>query len=91
MIAHDRIRLIGSVYKMQKPTLLRGFLHDSIGDKNFESFTKRSGVFKKRVGLGLAARSALFLNTPLLLIYIISHVPPAHANSFFISDSSLSS
>jgi len=26
MIAHDRIRLIGPVYKMQKPALLRGFL-----------------------------------------------------------------
>lgn len=25
MIAHDRIRLIGPVYKMRKPALLRGF------------------------------------------------------------------
>jgi hypothetical protein len=27
MVAHDRIRLIGLVYKMRKPTLLRGFSH----------------------------------------------------------------
>src|SRR3989344_438694 len=46
MIAHDRIRLIGPVYKMQKPALLRGFLHCTLTAKSLLYLTHAAGAGK---------------------------------------------